>query len=325
MSILYENPLGTLISHENYINSTLVGLEKRIQAKSEIFQINYPYKKRKSLKAATEPILSDNIVLEYSAIDKQYFEFLRELKNAGFLTQTCSEHFLKNTSALEEAEKIYNESNKYATTDYFGANLGPPTVKPFGSSSYIFPQNCQFYYPPWWNKYIRRKRKKTPHAYNMMYDCDLKQLALEDLLTDDGIIVVWCTNSPQHLNYLINEIFVKWKVRLVAKWFWIKVTINGEPICDFSRPPGKQPFEQILIAKKGGENELIPTDGKLIVSIPSAIHSHKPPLIEVLKPFLPDNPSCLEVFARYLLPNWTSYGNEVLKFQHESFYLINNN
>lgn len=110
-----------------------------------------------------------------------------------------------------------------------------------------------------------------------------------------------------------------------------------EPICNFSDPPGKQPFEQIVL---GCNNNNIKQfdDGKIIISIPSALHSHKPPLIgnfnvfavflksnkiyisELLKPFLPNNPKCLEIFARYLLPNFTSYGLEAIKLQHESLY-----
>lgn len=51
-----------------------------------------------------------------------------------------------------------------------------------------------------------------------------------------------------------------------------------EPICNFTDPPGKQPFEQIIF---GCNNDSIKdlSDGKLIISTPSALHSHKPPLI----------------------------------------------
>jgi len=37
--------------------------------------------------------------------------------------------------------------------------------------------------------------------------------------------------------------------------------------------------------------------------------------IDVLAPYLPENPQCLELFARNLTPGWTSWGNEVLNFQ----------
>lgn len=42
--------------------------------------------------------------------------------------------------------------------------------------------------------------------------------------------------------------------------------------------------------------------------------------LELLIPYLPSTPKCLELFARYLLPNWTSYGLETLKFQHQFLY-----
>lgn len=44
--------------------------------------------------------------------------------------------------------------------------------------------------------------------------------------------------------------------------------------------------------------------------------------LEIIKEYLPDEPKCLEIFARYLLPGWTSWGLEILKFQHLSLYEI---
>lgn len=94
-------------------------------------------------------------------------------------------------------------------------------------------------------------------------------------------------------------------------------------MCDFSQSLGKQPFERIIFGVKKNSARAIPNpdNKKVIMSIPSAIHSHKPPLCELLKPYLPKEPRCLELFARYLLPSWTSYGNEVLKLQHMSLYI----
>lgn len=134
--------------------------------------------------------------------------------------------------------------------------------------------------------------------------------------------------------------------------FEIQVTKSIQPICSFSDPPGKQPFEQIIFGSPKGSS--VSVEDKLVVSIPSAIHSHKPPLTgkcnkkqsltinknlgtlvlvvifigtaffvgvsELLMPLLPENPKCLEIFARYLLPNWTSYGLEAIKLQHESLF-----
>lgn len=61
--------------------------------------------------------------------------------------------------------------------------------------------------------------------------------------------------------------------------YW-QVTRGGEPVCQFSEPPGKQPFEQIVFGYKSGGNrrQPLPKPDRVIISIPSAIHSHKPPL-----------------------------------------------
>ncbi|RZC36563.1 methyltransferase-like protein 4, partial [Asbolus verrucosus] len=174
---------------------------------------------------------------------------------------------------------------------------------------------------PWWNKYIRRKRKHSDQGYNMMFNEQLKNVPLENHLNDDSLVVVWCTNSSQHLNALRDEIFPKWGVKYVGKWYWVKITQSGEVVCPFSKPPRKQPFEQIIFAAKEERAFPNPPCDKLVVSIPSSLHSHKPPLTRLLESFLPSKPACLEVFARYLLPDWTSYGNEVLRFQHESLYV----
>lgn len=42
---------------------------------------------------------------------------------------------------------------------------------------------------------------------------------------------------------------------------------------------------------------------------------------EVLKDYIKPDGECLELFARNLQPGWTSWGNEVLKFQHVDYFL----
>lgn len=43
---------------------------------------------------------------------------------------------------------------------------------------------------------------------------------------------------------------------------------------------------------------------------------------DVLKPYVGAEAKRLELFARNLQPGWTSWGNEVLKFQHTSFFTL---
>lgn len=58
-----------------------------------------------------------------------------------------------------------------------------------------------------------------------------------------------------------------------------QITKYGETICDFDLPLKKQPFERIFIAcHTDSTHEFNIPDEKLIYSVPSGIHSHKPPL-----------------------------------------------
>lgn len=60
-----------------------------------------------------------------------------------------------------------------------------------------------------------------------------------------------------------------------------QVTNCGEFVCDFSPPPGKQPYELIIFGRKINSDSKLknPAENKLIASVPSSVHSHKPPLI----------------------------------------------
>jgi N(6)-adenine-specific DNA methyltransferase len=85
---------------------------------------------------------------------------------------------------------------------------------------------------------------------------------------------------------------------------------------------------------------IAPEDGKILVSVPSAVHSHKPPLhgayhtftlhtetnvqlclsSDLLLPYVEKKPKILELFARSLMQDTTSCGYEVLKLQHDFLF-----
>lgn len=155
-----------------------------------------------------------------------------------------------------------------------------------------------------------------------MYNEELAKIPIGKLLCSNGLVAIWCTNAPSHLHSIFNNIFPSWGVTYRAKWYWVKITQGGNTICNFNCAPGKQPYELLVLGSVLNGNEINIPDGRLLISVPSAVHSHKPPLTEVMKDYLPNEPKCLEIFARYLLPRWTSWGLEVLKFQHLSLYTI---
>lgn len=105
----------------------------------------------------------------------------------------------------------------------------------------------------------------------------------------------------------------------------IQITKSGKFICPWNGPSGKNPFERIILArnvsptKQTLEIEPIP-DKKLVVSVPCAIHSFKPPLQKLLQPFLTSDDQTLELFARSLMPYTVSLGNQVPLLQHASLF-----
>ena len=103
----------------------------------------------------------------------------------------------------------------------------------------------------------------------------------------------------------------------------MKVTRSGEPICPLDiYAQSKLPYERLLVAETNPSQAVTKSDGSIIVSVPSAIHSHKPPLDEILSDLgLGALERRLEIFGRYLLPNWTTYGNQVLKFQEMHYFV----
>ncbi|XP_065608060.1 N(6)-adenine-specific methyltransferase METTL4 isoform X2 [Cyrtonyx montezumae] len=84
------------------------------------------------------------------------------------------------------------------------------------------------------------------------------------------------------------------------------------------------PWENKSVKRSNRKSEdVLPVpEHKLIVSIPCSLHSHKPPLTAVLAEFIKPGVECLELFARNLQPGWTSWGNEVLKFQHIDYFTL---
>ncbi|GJQ82703.1 hypothetical protein Trydic_g19715 [Trypoxylus dichotomus] len=326
MSILYENELGYFICHASFIRKIYqqVNFENSLKSfgiQKELFHIKYPYTKfkLKNLKRLSEEDDTNNAFqTEVQHVENIYTLFYSNLvENKIIDSNSYAGDDFRNKKALLAAQHAYDNSGIHNLYNVIGENTDDAVgVEIKGSRKF----DVIVLDPPWWNKYIRRKKMKTDNSYTMMYNDDLKELPVEKLIKDNGIVIIWCTNSPSHMDYLRNVIFEKWKVKFMKKWYWLKVTIAGKPVCNFSKPPGKQPFEQIIFASRSPHHHVNIPDERLVMSVPSALHSHKPPLQEMIQKYIPENADCLEVFARYLLPDWTSYGLEAIRFQHHSLY-----
>lgn len=184
--------------------------------------------------------------------------------------------------------------------------------------------------PPWRNKYIRRlKKAKKELGYVMMDTDQLALMPLSNLIHPRSLVAIWCTNSGQHQTALEQQLLPKWNLRVVHKLRWYKLNTDHQlitpPQADLTQ---KQPYEMLYMACHAnaapdyGEN-LQKT--QILMNIPSIIHSHKPPLLEWLREHMvleegQKEPNCLELFARYLQPQFTSIGMEVLKLMNKEMY-----
>ncbi|KAL3074220.1 hypothetical protein niasHS_015050 [Heterodera schachtii] len=167
--------------------------------------------------------------------------------------------------------------------------------------------------PPWPNRTVKRQRtyqmfKAGRFSLDNLFD-RLGHLPIPQLLADDGLFCIWLTNSKT-AHEMAQELLEKWELRRLAQWHWLKICRTGEPICAF-RPEHKVPFESLLIAcKKCSANEWKIPDNFCVISVPNANPSRKPPISLLLQQlgFVGQVRNGLELFARYLLPNFTSVG-----------------
>lgn len=94
-----------------------------------------------------------------------------------------SDILLNNRDARELSATLYRESSGWTSISFNGENnTNEALIRRIGSQEFVFPQQCKFYCqdvceiknyidslgkfdlilldPPWWNKYIRRKKAK---------------------------------------------------------------------------------------------------------------------------------------------------------------------
>ncbi|KAG5268434.1 hypothetical protein AALO_G00212550 [Alosa alosa] len=178
--------------------------------------------------------------------------------------------------------------------------------------------------PPWENKSVKRSSR-----YSFLPSTQLKQLPVNLISSPECLVVTWVTNRPRHQRFVKEELYPHWGVKPLAEWLWVKVTQAGDFVFPLDSPH-KKPYEVLVLGRYHCDKNVTTStfsksetplpDQRLIVSVPSTLHSQKPSLSAVLKPYISPNPKCLEMFARSLHSDWTSWGNEVLKFQHISYF-----
>ena len=181
--------------------------------------------------------------------------------------------------------------------------------------------------PPWPNRSAKRKRAYEqvggmPHVKKMLLKMDI-----DSYFERNALVGVWVTNKASLRGHVLGPggLFDVWNVGLIEEWVWIKTTTTGEPIFDIDNAMRK-PYE-ILFLGRAAPNawtamKHASSPRKRIIAAVPDIHSRKPCLKGLLEAYMapPRDYSALEVFSRYLVSGWTSWGNEVLKYNWDKYW-----
>jgi N6-adenosine-specific RNA methylase IME4 len=178
--------------------------------------------------------------------------------------------------------------------------------------------------PPWPNRSAKRKGAYAqvggmPYIKRMLLGMDI-----DTYLEHNALVGVWITNKDSLRKHVL-DLFARWNVGLVEEWVWIKTTTKGEPMFDIDSVMRK-PYEVLLLGRAAPNSWTTmahaPNVKRRVVAAVPDIHSRKPCLKGLLEPYLldPKKYSALEVFSRYLVSGWMSWGNEVLKYNWEGYW-----
>lgn len=192
------------------------------------------------------------------------------------------------------------------------------------SQEYYRPRNYDFILldPPWENRSAKRRAAYDTHSIlPLIIDMDLSSY-----LQSNGLVGIWVTNRPAHRELILGAggVFEALNVSLIEEWIWVKTTTKGEPVTQLDGV-WRKPYEVLLLGRAPASRLQVaqPLVGDVVRRVVAGVpdfHSRKPCLKTLIEPFLPVGYQALEVFARYLVEGWMSWGNEVLKYNYESCY-----
>ncbi|KAL2429761.1 hypothetical protein ABEF95_010962 [Exophiala dermatitidis] len=181
------------------------------------------------------------------------------------------------------------------------------------------PFNLMLLDPPWSNRSARRSGIYRTSDEQVRDPFTQAVRVVRDYLAPQGLVAVWITNKASVRKDVI-EALRPLNLGLHEEWVWIKTTAHGEPVSALNGV-WRRPYEILLLFREDQNCQQRP-HRRVIAAVPD-VHSRKPCLKGLLEEsqVLPVQYNALELFARSLTAGWWSWGDEVLKFQHESQWM----
>lgn len=190
--------------------------------------------------------------------------------------------------------------------------------------------------PPWPNRSVKRTHKTANSTYSTVATLDgvyelIMGMDLDVLMADSCLVAIWITNKPAVRELVLGEqgLFDCWGVELIEERLWLKTTFHGGPVTPIDSV-WRKPYEVLLIGRKRRQYTQTSEETKLehgqvkkrvLASVPD-LHSRKPCLKDLLEPLVRSfgHYRALEVFARHLVADWWSWGDECIKFNWEGYW-----
>ncbi|KIW63718.1 hypothetical protein PV04_08701 [Phialophora macrospora] len=167
--------------------------------------------------------------------------------------------------------------------------------------------------PPWSNRSVRHSGAYRTQENQVQDPFNEALRIVKRSCAPQGWVAVWITNKSS-IRAMVLATLQAMDLCLQEEWIWIKTTIQGEPVTQLDGL-WRRPYEILLLFQRGVSSR--DTKRRIIAAVPD-VHSRKPCLKVLLEELLPPDYRALELFARSLTAGWWSWGDEVLKFQHES-------
>lgn len=92
--------------------------------------------------------------------------------------------------------------------------------------------------PPWENRSVKRSAPggvRASSSYQMLPNRKLLALPVADLASPGCLVALWVTNREKLRKFIENELLLKWKLRHVATWHWLKAAQDGRPVTPLVR------------------------------------------------------------------------------------------